>query len=80
VGGIPEVVSDDESGWLIARGDVEELARKVLILLGDPARRQSMGIAGRKRVDARFNLRKNVAQLVESYGIRKSTGAEAVGI
>lgn len=80
VGGIPEVVADDESGWLIARGDVEELAKRVLILLEDPARRQSMGIAGRKRVDAKFDLRKNVAQLVESYGIGKRTGSGVGGI
>jgi glycosyltransferase involved in cell wall biosynthesis len=80
VGGIPEVVADEEAGWLIGRGDVEELAKRVLILLEDPARRQTMGIAGRKRVEARFNLRKNVAQLVESYGIGKRTGAEVVEI
>jgi len=79
VGGIPEVVADNESGWLIARGDIEELARKVLILLGDPARRQAMGIAGRRRVDARFNLRTNVAKLVESYGIGQKTGAGVMG-
>jgi glycosyltransferase involved in cell wall biosynthesis len=78
VGGIPEIVADDESGWLIARGDVEELAKKVLVLLRDPARRQSMGTAGRKRVDARFNLRKNVAQLMQAYGIGKTVGGEVV--
>jgi glycosyltransferase involved in cell wall biosynthesis len=69
VGGIPEVVADDESGWLIERGDVEGLARKVLRLLEDPARRQAMGVAGKKRVAAKFNLRTNVAQLVRAYGI-----------
>ena len=73
------MVADNESGWLIARGDVDELARKVLILLGDPARRESMGIAGRRRVDARFNLRTNVARLVESYGIGQKAGAGVMG-
>jgi glycosyltransferase involved in cell wall biosynthesis len=70
VGGIPEVVADGETGWLIERGDVPELAKKLLILLGDTARRKTMGSAGRKRVDTKFDLRKNVAQLVEAYGIR----------
>jgi glycosyltransferase involved in cell wall biosynthesis len=78
VGGIPEVVAHDESGWLIERGDVEGLAQNVLLLLEDPARRQAMGMAGRKRVEAKFSLRKNVAQLVETYGIGKRTGTEVV--
>jgi L-malate glycosyltransferase len=77
VGGIPEVVSDGESGWLIERGDVEGLARKVLVLLEDPALRQAMGAAGQRRVATKFNLRTNVARLVKVYGIDASTGEEA---
>jgi len=78
VGGIPEVVADNESGWLVERGDIQELAERLLILLQDPERRRSMGLAGRKRVETKFNLRRNVAQLVESYGIGKRTGMEVV--
>jgi len=70
VGGIPELVADEDSGFLIERGDVEKLAEQILTLLEDPARRQSMGIAGRRRVDANFDLQKNVAQLLEAYEIR----------
>ena len=75
VGGIPELVSDESSGFLIERGDVEKLAERVLALIGDPARRHAMGIAGREAVDAKFDLRKNVAQLVGAYGIRDREGA-----
>jgi len=70
VGGIPELVSHGESGVLIERGDVQELAKTLLALLGDPARRESMGAAGRRRVDTHFDLRRTVGQLVEVYGIR----------
>ncbi len=69
VGGIPELVTHNESGCLIERGDVAQLAKTILTLLDDPAGRQSMGIAGRKTVDAKFDLQKNVAQLVKTYGI-----------
>jgi glycosyltransferase involved in cell wall biosynthesis len=69
VGGIPELVMDADSGFLIERGDVEKLAEKVLRLILDPARRQSMGIAGRRIVEAKFDLQKNVAQLLEAYGL-----------
>jgi len=70
VGGIPELVTDQESGFLIPRGDPATLAARVLLLLEDPTRRQSMGAAGRKTVEAKFDLRTNVARLLTAYGIR----------
>jgi len=70
VGGIPELVTDQESGFLIERGDADRLAATLLILLAEPARRESMGAAGRKTVDAKFDLRRNVARLLVAYGIR----------
>jgi glycosyltransferase involved in cell wall biosynthesis len=72
VGGIPELVKDEDSGFLVGRGDVEKLAERLLALIEDPARRESMGIAGRKRVDANFDLERNVTQLLEAYGIHGS--------
>jgi glycosyltransferase involved in cell wall biosynthesis len=69
VGGIPEVVEDGETGCLIGRGDVGQLVETLLMLLGDPARRKAMGRAGRERVGAKFDLRKNVGRLLQAYGI-----------
>jgi len=69
VGGIPEVVSDHESGFLVDRGDVKALAEKMLTLTDDPGRRIAMGNAGRQKVHTHFDLQKNVTQLMESYGI-----------
>ena len=77
VGGIPELVTDEESGCLIERGDVDGLATKLLTLLDDPMRRRSMGIAGRKKVDAKFDLRKNVSHLLEAYGISRTPHTES---
>ena len=45
------------------------MSERVLELLNDPELRERMGAAGRATVAAKFDLRKNVAQLVESYGI-----------
>jgi L-malate glycosyltransferase len=69
VGGIPEVVTDRETGFLIERGDVKELAAKLVALIDDPTRCTLMGAAGRGKVQAQFDLQKNVTQLMESYGI-----------
>lgn len=69
VGGIPELVADGESGFLIDRGNVEHLAMAVLTLIEDPARRKAMGTVGRKKVETSFDLEKNVGELVGAYGI-----------
>src|SRR6266436_8310307 len=69
VGGIPELIVDGASGFLVDRGDVENLSKRVLQLLSDPALGERMGAAGRDDVARKFDLRKNVAQLMESYGI-----------
>jgi L-malate glycosyltransferase len=53
VGGLPEVVGDD-GGALVAPFDVAALARAVLDVVGDPARRAAVGAAARARVLARF--------------------------
>jgi N-acetyl-alpha-D-glucosaminyl L-malate synthase BshA len=55
VGGIPEVVVAGETGLLAPRGDADALARAVESLLTDPARRQAMGEAGRRRARKNFS-------------------------
>lgn len=69
VGGIPEVVTDGKTGFLVERGDVQALARKLVTLIDDPVQRRVLGAAGREKVHAQFDLRKNVARLIEAYGI-----------
>ena len=73
VGGIPEVVTDQKTGFLIERGDVKALAGKIVALIDNPVARTAMGVAGREKVHARFDLQKNVTQLIESYGIAKAS-------
>ena len=70
VGGIPELVTDEESGLLLSRGDVDELARKILTLIDDPRRQKLMGQVGHNTVQAKFDLRKNVTQLLRTYGLK----------
>ncbi len=69
VGGIPELITDGVTGYLVGRGDAGAMSDSILRLLADPELRARMGAAGREVVAGKFNLRKNVAQLVESYGI-----------
>lgn len=48
-GGIPEVVSDGVTGVLCPPGDAQAFAHAIDGLLGDPARRERLGAAGRER-------------------------------
>lgn len=50
IAGIPEQVTDGESGYLIAPGDSEALANRLETLLSDSQLREQMGERGRERV------------------------------
>ncbi len=55
VGGMPEVVSDGQTGFLVAPSDPEALASKILFLLENPALSAELGAAGRSRVREHFS-------------------------
>ena len=67
-GGLPEVVSQGETGLLVPSGDVESLAAAVMSLLEDHDRREHMGRCGRVRAQERFSLDASVAQVEQLYG------------
>jgi glycosyltransferase involved in cell wall biosynthesis len=49
VGGVPEMVDDGFTGFLVKVGDVAGLADALLLLLQDPALRTQMGQAGKQK-------------------------------
>jgi glycosyltransferase involved in cell wall biosynthesis len=54
VSGIPEVVADGQTGWLVPPEDPERLADALAAALADPEEAQRRGAAGRRRVDDEF--------------------------
>ena len=66
VGGIPFVVENGKTGFLFERGNVNELAEKVIILLKNKELRKKMGEAGRERAKE-FTWDKIAEQTVEVY-------------
>jgi glycosyltransferase involved in cell wall biosynthesis len=65
VGGIPEIISDGIDGFLIPRGEVKELASKILFLLEHPEIRIEMGRNARKKVEREFSYKRLAVRLLE---------------
>jgi len=80
VGGIPELVQDQESGYLVDRGDTETMSNKVLTLLNDASLREHMGGKGKNIVRQKFNLRDNVAKLIASYRLEECSVGEGIRV
>lgn len=54
VGGIPEIIEDNVSGFLVKPGDVQGLADACLNILDEPAVRKKLGSEAEKRVKREF--------------------------
>ena len=66
VGGVPELVKQDENGLLVPPGDEEALADALLQLVRDPARNARLGANGAQRVRA-FDWDAIAEQYLEVY-------------
>jgi len=66
-GGLPEVVTNGECGYLLPVGDVDGMAARVLGLLRDEKQRKAMGCAGRRRAEEHFNVEAIVTQYERYY-------------
>ncbi len=67
VGGVPEVVEDGQTGYLVGPGDPGALAQASLKLLSEPGRGKEMGIQGRTRVEKSFTIETMMRELINGY-------------
>ena len=65
--GIPEVVLDNKTGFLVREGDYFGMGERIAQLASDPSRWDEMGRLGRAHVENNFNLPTQVALLQEVY-------------
>ncbi|WP_353221932.1 glycosyltransferase [Salinisphaera sp. C84B14] len=67
VGGIPDVVKDGDTGYLVEPSRPDDLASAILNLAHDTKKRRSMGQNGRKRAMARFGAKRYVDEVDRLY-------------
>ena len=65
--GIPEVVQDGKTGFLVPERSIYKLAQRISLLLDRPALRREMGAEARANVCLNFNLQLQTARLEELY-------------
>jgi len=77
VGGMPEVVRDGHTGFVVPVADPEALAGKISRLFDDAALADDMGLAGQRHVRELFSLDRMVAQYRNVY--RMALGDPSAG-
>ena len=65
VGGVPELMLDGKTGFLVKKGSDEELYEKLSLLINDEKKSQTMGKEGRKYVSKNFSWEKIATDLVQ---------------
>ncbi|MFF2446516.1 glycosyltransferase family 4 protein [Neobacillus sp. NPDC058068] len=71
VGGIPELIEDEKTGFIIKPGSLDELVEKLTLLLEQPALCEQMGHQARARYEAHFTRKsfiKGVAGVINTVG------------
>lgn len=67
VGGAPEALQEDETGFLVDPGDSEQLGEAIIRVLSDEELAREMGENGKKFVEARFDIRNIVDDVTAVY-------------
>jgi len=67
IGGILELVKDNETGLTFKTGNADDLREKIIHLFKKPAEIETMGRNARKMVEEEFNSEKHYEKLIEIY-------------
>jgi glycosyltransferase involved in cell wall biosynthesis len=67
VGGVPEMISNGQNGFLLPPENVDGLVKACTHLLENPEKRLDMGMEGWKTVNRKFSIERQVKKLKELY-------------
>ena len=64
VGGVPEIIINNATGFLVAPDNPVELEKKIEIFISDEKKREKLGKAGMHRIQSKFNVKKTIDRLI----------------
>ena len=67
-GGLPEIIDDGRTGYLVGQRDIDKLAESMDALASDYNLRTQMGIAARAKMEAEYDTVKQNEKLEELFG------------
>lgn len=67
VGGVPELITHGENGWLIPPGDQRKLAESIVSLIEQPDLRARLATNGRRHVESNFTVENFMKRLEALY-------------
>lgn len=67
ISGPNEIILNGITGYFVHPCNPEELAEKTLKLINNPQLAKNMGLAGRKRVEELFDVKKHIVQITNVY-------------
>jgi glycosyltransferase involved in cell wall biosynthesis len=67
VSAVPEIVADGTTGYLVPPADADAVAERLSELIADPARRRTLGDAGRRRACDEFSVTRMTERTLEVY-------------
>ena len=78
VGGAREAVIEGETGFIVAAGDHENMAARIITLLREPERARAMGQRGRLKVEEKFSCVAQLERTAALYDLLLARSAEPV--
>ena len=66
-GGLPDIIDEGSTGFLVPERDVARLSERIGLLIADPALRKRLGAAGRLKMEREYDVRARVAELENLY-------------
>lgn len=67
VGGVPELILDKQTGFLVKSGDIRALAQALTSLINDPHLRHQLAKAGQRRIAQHFTIDQTIQKTVSLY-------------
>jgi len=67
VGGIPEIINNGVNGFLVPIDNLQEIVKKIEILINDEILRKQFGREGRKLVESKYIFEESLKKMIQFY-------------